>query len=69
IMSNKAYKGFVFYHGPVNGVFDQATNKALQDFMGWENYDVRIRQDDLIDKEVLEDIRKNYAGWQTSNKK
>jgi hypothetical protein len=31
--------------------------------MGWENYDVRIRQDDKIDKEVLEDIRKNYREW------
>ncbi len=68
IMSEKAYKGFVFYNGPMIGVFDQATNKALQDFMGWENYDVRIRQDDLIDREVLEDIRKNYAEWKKTRK-
>jgi uncharacterized Ntn-hydrolase superfamily protein len=63
MMRDQPYKGFVFYHGPVNGVFDEATKKALQDFMGWENYDVRIRNDDLIDKEVLEDIRKNYSAW------
>ena len=70
MLSNKEYKGFIFYTGPVNGSFDQATSKALQDFMGWENYDVRIRQDDMIDKEVLEDIRKNYAAWkQSTNKK
>lgn len=68
IMSEKAYRGFVFYNGPMNGVFDQATSKALQDFMGWENYDVRIRQDDLIDKEVLEDIRKNYVDWRKTRK-
>lgn len=63
ILSNKAYKEFQFYSGPMNGVFDAATKKALQDFMGWENYDVRIRNDDQIDAEVLSDIRKNYAEW------
>jgi uncharacterized Ntn-hydrolase superfamily protein len=66
IMSNKAYKGFVFYDGPSNGIFDAKTKKALHDFMGWENYDVRIRQDDQIDREVLEDIRKNYAEWRAA---
>jgi hypothetical protein len=25
--------------------------------MGWENYDNRIRDDDLIDREVLADMR------------
>ncbi|MCI0706892.1 MAG: DUF1028 domain-containing protein [Ignavibacteriae bacterium] len=68
ILSNKAYKGFTFYTGQVNGQFDQATSKALQDFMGWENYDVRIRQDDMIDKEVLADIRNNYANWKKTKK-
>lgn len=63
ILHDKAYKGFEFYAGPVNGTFDAGTKKALQDFMGWENYDVRIRDDDKIDKEVLQDIRRNYAEW------
>jgi len=63
ILQNKAYKGFQFYSGPVNGTFDAMTKKALQDFMGWENYDVRIREDDKIDKEVLQDIRRNYEEW------
>lgn len=63
ILQNKSYKGFQFYAGPVNGTFDAMTKKALQDFMGWENYDVRIREDDKIDKEVLQDIRRNYAEW------
>jgi uncharacterized Ntn-hydrolase superfamily protein len=49
------------FGGEVNGVFDDATRKALRDFMGWENYDERIRSDDLIDTEVLEDIRRNHA--------
>ena len=64
-MSNKVDKGFLFYDGPVNGIFDAKTKKALQDFMGWENYDVRIRDDDQIDKEVLTDIRKNFAEWKS----
>ena len=63
ILRDKAYKGMEFYGGPVNGVYDAATKKALADFMGWENYDVRIRQDDRIDKEVLEDVRKKYGEW------
>ncbi|MGB2868199.1 MAG: DUF1028 domain-containing protein [Bacteroidota bacterium] len=63
ILNDKAYKGMQFYAGPVNGVFDAATAKALNDFMGWENYDVRIRTDNLMDKEVLNDIRKNYSAW------
>jgi uncharacterized Ntn-hydrolase superfamily protein len=64
IMADKIYKGFQFYSGQANGNFDAATKKALQDFMGWENYDVRIRDDNQIDKEVLDDIRKNYSDWQ-----
>ena len=69
IMSDKAYKGNVFYSGPVNGRFNAATLKSLNDFMGWENYDVRIRNDDKIDKEVLEDIRANYRAWKNKMKK
>lgn len=50
-----------FYRGNITGIFDEETKKALRDFMGWENYDERIRDDDLIDLEVLEDIRRNHA--------
>ena len=69
ILANKAYKGFVFYEGAINGVFDARTKKALQDFMGWENYDIRIRDDQQIDREVLDDIRKNYGEWKKTSKK
>ncbi len=31
--------------------------------MGWENYDKRIRSDDLIDLEVLADMRQKHALW------
>ena len=47
----------------MNGVFDARTKTALQDFMGWENYDVRIRDDNQIDREVLDDMRKKYQEW------
>jgi uncharacterized Ntn-hydrolase superfamily protein len=52
-----------FYKGMVTGTFDDLTKKNLQDFMYWENYDERVRTDDQIDTEVLQDIRKNYAEW------
>lgn len=52
-----------FYQSPVTGTFDEATKQSLRDFMGWENYDERIRDDDLIDLEVLEDIRIKHAAW------
>ena len=67
ILKNKEYKGFVFYDGPVNGMFEAKTKKALQDFMGWENYDIRIRDDGQIDREVLDDIRKNHADWRRAH--
>ena len=52
-----------FYKGAATGICDEATLKALRDFMGWENYDERIRDDDLIDLEVLADIRAKHAVW------
>lgn len=69
LLKDKSYKGVEFYSGPVNGVLNDATKKALQDFMGWENYDVRIRDDHQIDKEVLQDIRKNYNEWKEKNRR
>ncbi len=57
-----------FYMGEVNGTFDAVTKKTLQDFMYWENYDERVREDDQIDKEVLGDIRKNYEEWKRTQK-
>lgn len=49
-----------FYKGQISGVFDKQTQKSLHDFMGWENYDERMRDDDRIDIEVLDDIRKKH---------
>ncbi len=52
-----------FYKGAATGLCDQNLLKALRDFMGWENYDERIRSDDLIDLEVLADMRWKHALW------
>lgn len=56
-----------FYDGPLDGVVDAEFQQTLVDYMGWENYDLRIdpvRSVDvaggetlLIDREVLADIR------------
>ena len=52
-----------FYKGVVTGVYDEELLRILRDFMGWENYDERIRDDDRIDLEVLEDMRRKHALW------
>ncbi len=59
-----------FYDGPVDGTVDAEFKQILVDYMGWENYDLRIgpvQKTDvasgeplLIDREVLEDIRHVY---------
>ncbi len=38
------------------GTADSTFLAALRDFMYWENYDVRVRMDGLIDQVVLQDI-------------
>ncbi|MDS4022808.1 MAG: putative peptidoglycan binding domain-containing protein [Candidatus Competibacter sp.] len=52
-----------FYKGVATGLCDEEMLRALRDFMGWENYDERIRDDDQIDLEVLDDIRRKHALW------
>jgi uncharacterized Ntn-hydrolase superfamily protein len=43
--------------GRADGPWDDAWTKALADYMGWENYDTRIRQDGKIDRTLLALIR------------
>lgn len=50
-----AKKGF--HKGRIDGVWDEASTEALADYMGWENYDTRIRHDGQIDGKILELIR------------
>jgi len=46
-----------FYDGSMDREWEPDAIKALQRFMGWENYDNRIRDDNLIDIEVLAAMR------------
>jgi uncharacterized Ntn-hydrolase superfamily protein len=46
-----------FHKGRTDGVWDEASTNALADYMGWENYDTRIRRDGKIDRKILELIR------------
>lgn len=55
-----------FLAGYAAGNCDAGTLRALHDFMGWENYDERIRDDGLIDLEVLADMRLRHAAWRAS---
>lgn len=50
-----------FYDGPESDIFCETCIRALHDFMGWENYDERIRDDGMIDLEVLVDMRSKAA--------
>jgi uncharacterized Ntn-hydrolase superfamily protein len=50
-----ARKGF--HKGRTDGVWDPASTEALADYMGWENYDTRIRHDGKIDRKILQLIR------------
>lgn len=50
-----------FYKGAINGVYDEATRKALEDFQGWENLEMRFRRDDHIDAVVLDYLRQHYG--------
>jgi hypothetical protein len=49
-----------FYKGELNGVYDDATRKALEDFQGWENLEMRFRKDNQIDAVVLDYIRQHF---------
>ena len=67
-----------FDKGPANGVVDARFQKLLVDFMGWENYDIRVEnvlridltkgEPLLIDREVLADIREVFrtGRWKPS---
>jgi uncharacterized Ntn-hydrolase superfamily protein len=58
-----------FPAGAGEDAFDTADLRALHDFMGWENYDERIRDDGLIDREVLDDMRTKHRAWLQANQK
>lgn len=60
-----------FDRGPADGVVDARFQKLLVDYMGWENYDIRVENVQridlakgeplLIDREVLADMREVFT--------
>ena len=67
-----------FDKGPADGVVDARFQKLLVDYMGWENYDIRVENVQridlakgeklMIDREVLADIREVFrtGRWKPS---
>jgi uncharacterized Ntn-hydrolase superfamily protein len=51
-----------FYKGPATGRLDSATRQALEDWMGWENLEGRIKPGEVIDGLVLRHLRRQLAG-------
>ncbi len=50
-----------FYKGPATGAYDAATRLALEDWMGWENLEGRIKPGQEIDALVLRHLRRQVA--------
>ncbi|SHN45144.1 DUF1028 domain-containing protein [Cryptosporangium aurantiacum] len=50
-----------YYDGTVDDVWDPAAQRRFQLFLGSENYDNRIHDDAVIDREVLADLRVRYG--------
>ncbi len=51
-----------YYKGETTGVYDETTRKALSDWQGWEDLEMRFRADDQIDGVVLDYMRRHYGG-------
>jgi len=50
-----------YYRGPVSGEYDAATRAAFRRFCHVENFEARYRNDDLVDREVLDFMRGRYG--------
>jgi len=55
---NEALVRTGFLKGPAPAGWSQASQQALEDFMGWENLEGRIRKDGTVDALVLEHLRR-----------
>jgi uncharacterized Ntn-hydrolase superfamily protein len=50
-----------FYKGPASGAYDAATRLAMEDWMGWENLEGRIKPGQAVDALVLRHLRRQVA--------
>ncbi len=51
-----------YYAGAINGVWDEATQKAFREFAGVENVEDRLLEGARIDRVVLDFLRKRFGG-------
>jgi uncharacterized Ntn-hydrolase superfamily protein len=51
-----------YYDGAINGVWDEATQKAFREFAGVENVEDRLLDDARIDRVVLDFLRERFGG-------
>jgi uncharacterized Ntn-hydrolase superfamily protein len=51
-----------YYHGALNGEWDDATQKAFREFAGVENLEDRLLEGAFIDHVVLDFLRKRFGG-------
>jgi uncharacterized Ntn-hydrolase superfamily protein len=49
-----------YYQGPISGIYDEHTKKALKDFVSTENLEERWRDDDLLDGVILGFMRERF---------
>jgi uncharacterized Ntn-hydrolase superfamily protein len=54
-------RGLGFYHGEVTGDYDASTKEAFRRFASVENFEERWRDDDQVDHEVINYIRRRYG--------
>jgi len=50
-----------FYRGKETGMYDEATKEAFRRFCGVENFEERWREDGLVDREILNYMRRRYG--------
>jgi uncharacterized Ntn-hydrolase superfamily protein len=46
-----------YFSGEPTGVYDDATRAALADWAGWQNLELRLREDDLVSRQLLFELR------------
>ena len=53
----RALKDLGYFTGEPSGTLDDATRKALEDWAGWENLELRLRTDDLLSVRLVGALR------------
>lgn len=46
-----------YLEGEATGAFDDATRTALADWAGWQNLELRLREDDLVSRQLVFELR------------